>query len=152
VGIVVPDEPASKSGRVGDEERDEQNGGAERGRAGFEHFLHVRVADPDDTRGAPWRLPEADRLSNPTSDLLLSRLRGVSRMKVYKVLIKCRVTGKVVDTGVEVSSPEEFAPAIYVGPRVECPHCGQVHAWVKEEAFLQVDDNVTTGRLWRPNR
>jgi hypothetical protein len=73
-------------------------------------------------------------------------------MRVYRIMIRCPATGKIADTGLETTSQQEFAAGAFIGQRLTCPHCGQVHRWQKEEAFLQVDDTPSTGRLWRPNR
>jgi len=74
------------------------------------------------------------------------------RMRVLRVMIRCPATNRTVDTGIETTSPEEFASEVLLGCKVECPHCNTVHAWRKEDAFLLADDTPSTGAaLWRPN-
>ena len=74
-------------------------------------------------------------------------------MRVLRVMIRCPRTGKAVETGIETTSKEEFDRTYEAVPPVQCPHCGETHRWKKEEAFLLVEDDVSTPRsLWRPNR
>jgi hypothetical protein len=74
-------------------------------------------------------------------------------LKVYNVMIRCPVTQKPVFTGLQMTSPEEFARGIYKNVSVYCPHCKSEHRWEKDEAFLLPEESVSeSGALWRPNR
>ena len=74
-------------------------------------------------------------------------------VKVYNVMIRCPVTQKSLFTGLQTSSPEDFARGIYKNFSAYCPHCKGEHQWQKEEAFLLPEESASeSGALWRPNR
>jgi len=49
------------------------------------------------------------------------------------LMIKCPATGRRVSTGIEVCSTEGLP---VVTARMQCPACGQVHRWTKDDAWL----------------
>jgi hypothetical protein len=54
-----------------------------------------------------------------------------------EILIRCPVTDKDVSTGIALPADVFLKAEIETRP-VACPHCGQQHAWKKEEAYLRV--------------
>ena len=55
---------------------------------------------------------------------------------VLLVFITCPVTGRPINTGVSMDRKEFEAPA-QAAHETGCPHCGQTHAWTKENARLK---------------
>ena len=54
---------------------------------------------------------------------------------VSRVLIQCPATGNAVETVLRLRpSAFELLKGEY---RFRCPKCGQVHAWCKEDAWLE---------------
>lgn len=54
-----------------------------------------------------------------------------------KVLIDCPLTGKAIFTGVKL--PEDLLQSkdVRIGPhQAHCFHCGKVHRWEREDAYL----------------
>jgi hypothetical protein len=60
-----------------------------------------------------------------------------------RILIKCPTTGKYVYTGFTME-PALFDVTPIEAYPVECPHCRQMHAWQKKDAFLERDSSPTT--------
>ncbi len=54
-----------------------------------------------------------------------------------RVLIRCPTTGKPLPTGFPVGSKEIFKTSDFVNNSTNCRHCGKVHEWSKEDAFLE---------------
>lgn len=52
------------------------------------------------------------------------------------VKIKCPQTGKDVTTGIEMDL-QTFRIATLTNNAVQCPYCGQVHVWSKQDAFME---------------
>jgi len=72
--------------------------------------------------------------------------------RVYRIMIHCPDGGLPVDTGIQVTSPEEFETGFWYR-KLDCPRCGRVHPWKQEDAFLLINDARTADRsLWRPNQ
>jgi hypothetical protein len=58
-----------------------------------------------------------------------------------KLMIRCPNTGKPLFTGIAIDratfeNPTNVFRNNTVGP---CPHCGQMHTWSKEDAFVSDD-------------
>ena len=51
-----------------------------------------------------------------------------------QVLIPCPVTGDLVPTGVQVTTPEDVEPEGNL--LIACPECGRDHEWKREDAAL----------------
>ncbi len=69
--------------------------------------------------------------------------------QVFRIMVSCPATKQNIDTGIITSGREVLNTNIYEGT-VSCPYCGQFHR-LDGNAFLQVEDNLTTDSLWRPN-
>jgi hypothetical protein len=54
-----------------------------------------------------------------------------------EILIRCPVTGKDVPTGIALPAEVFLTAEIETRP-VACPHCRQLHAWNKPDAYLRV--------------
>jgi endogenous inhibitor of DNA gyrase (YacG/DUF329 family) len=52
-----------------------------------------------------------------------------------KIMITCPETRKPVFTGMDLPK-NVFEKAQIQGNSVSCPHCGQVHAWSRDDAYL----------------
>jgi hypothetical protein len=53
-------------------------------------------------------------------------------------MIRCPATGKPISIGI-TTTKESFENSEYQNNSVGCPHCGQVHRWSKEDAYLAAD-------------
>jgi hypothetical protein len=51
------------------------------------------------------------------------------------VLITCPTVAKPVKTGLFMNKPS-FQRAVIAGRKAQCPHCGRIHLWSKDEAHL----------------
>jgi hypothetical protein len=56
--------------------------------------------------------------------------------KLPRVMIRCRVTGQPVPTGLTADPTTWHARSIGLN-RVACPECKQFHAWTKNDALLE---------------
>lgn len=54
---------------------------------------------------------------------------------ISRVLIRCPQTGEAVETVIRLK-PSAFE-ALRGRYSFRCPRCGQVHAWAKEDAWLE---------------
>lgn len=54
---------------------------------------------------------------------------------VRRVMIACPQTGESISTGMAMDE-ESFESAALSQKSVQCPECGQIHTWDKEDAFL----------------
>ena len=54
-----------------------------------------------------------------------------------RVVIKCRITGEIVPTGLEMSA-ESWAERQLGFNRAICTACKQTHAWEKADAWLEI--------------
>lgn len=52
---------------------------------------------------------------------------------MWKILTPCSVTGRMIDTGIEIEKSSFARLPSFVG-RIGCPHCGGEHEWSKETA------------------
>ena len=55
-----------------------------------------------------------------------------------KIFTPCAVTGRLIDTGIEIEESSFARLPSFVG-RIGCPHCGGEHQWSKDTAKI-VDD------------
>jgi hypothetical protein len=55
------------------------------------------------------------------------------------IMVNCPSTGKQINTGITMSK-ELFETAVMQGNLIQCPHCQQVHAWDKKDAYLQEEE------------
>jgi predicted RNA-binding Zn-ribbon protein involved in translation (DUF1610 family) len=53
-----------------------------------------------------------------------------------KVMIRCTTTGKLVPTGFDMARTS-FETAVLEDKAFQCPACGQMHMWDKEDARLE---------------
>jgi hypothetical protein len=51
------------------------------------------------------------------------------------VMTTCPVTRKPVSTGI-VMDKESFASSTLLNNSVSCPHCGRIHTWSKQDAYI----------------
>jgi hypothetical protein len=58
-----------------------------------------------------------------------------------RVMIRCRVTGQAVPTGLTAEPTTWDARSIGLN-RVACPDCKQFHAWSKRDAVLEGSANA----------
>ena len=52
---------------------------------------------------------------------------------MWKILTPCSVTGRMIDTGIEIEKSLFARLPSFVG-RIGCSHCGGEHEWSKETA------------------
>ena len=55
-----------------------------------------------------------------------------------RIFTPCDVTGKLIDTGIEIERASFAMIPAFVG-KIACPHCGGEHEWSKATAKI-VDD------------
>jgi endogenous inhibitor of DNA gyrase (YacG/DUF329 family) len=61
-----------------------------------------------------------------------------STMNTKKIMIRCPKTSKAVFTGMAMDEKSFADPTNkFVNNSIQCPHCGQMHTWSKEDAFLE---------------
>jgi len=70
-------------------------------------------------------------------------------MAAFRILIRCPVTGDVIDTGIRTSGREVLNTDIYREGKVRCQFCGQFHSL--QAAFADVVQDQMLGDSWRPN-
>ncbi len=49
--------------------------------------------------------------------------------------IRCPKTHEDVPTGIPVPTLSALDTASFAGMTVQCPHCGETHAWERKDAF-----------------
>jgi hypothetical protein len=54
------------------------------------------------------------------------------------LLIWCPASGRAFSTGIETDA-RSFASLPNNPGRAKCPHCGEVHVWWKDDAWLRAD-------------
>lgn len=52
-----------------------------------------------------------------------------------KIITACPVTGQPIDTGVEIDDASYARLPTFVGS-VFCTHCGTMHEWTKDKAWI----------------
>jgi hypothetical protein len=62
-----------------------------------------------------------------------------------RIFTPCDVTGKLIDTGIEIERSSFATIPAFVG-RIACPHCGAEHRWSKDSATM-VDDAMAVSQL-----
>ncbi len=55
------------------------------------------------------------------------------------VMVNCPTCQNPVHTGMG-QTRERFATMVTVGSMVDCPHCGRLITWSKEDAYLEGED------------
>jgi hypothetical protein len=63
-----------------------------------------------------------------------------------RVVIKCRITGQIVPTGLEMNA-ESWADRRLGFNRALCAACKQTHAWEKSDAWLEVSSGASQADL-----
>ena len=58
-----------------------------------------------------------------------------------RIFTPCDVTGKLIDTGIEIERSSFTLIPTFVG-KIGCPHCGGEHEWSKETATIGDDENA----------
>ncbi len=69
----------------------------------------------------------------------------------YKVMVRCPVTGRVIDSGIRTSGREVINSGLFQSGSIGCPHCGHLHSF-DGNSYLDVDRDSSVVGLWRPNR
>ncbi|MBX9828082.1 MAG: hypothetical protein K2Y27_24200 [Xanthobacteraceae bacterium] len=65
---------------------------------------------------------------------------------MWKILTPCDVTGRMIDTGIEIDKSSFARLPSFVG-RIGCPHCGGEHEWSKHTAkVVDGDGSVPPAR------
>ncbi len=67
----------------------------------------------------------------------------------FRILIRCPIENKILDTGIRTSGREVLNTDIYRNGKVRCGFCGHFHSL--ENAFPDVVTNDAISGLWRPN-
>jgi hypothetical protein len=70
--------------------------------------------------------------------------------QIFKIVVRCPVTSKEIDTGIRTSGREVLSSNVYQDGMVDCPHCGSFHA-LDGNSFLRIEAASATDSLWRPN-
>jgi len=63
-----------------------------------------------------------------------------------KIFTTCVVTGKPIDTGIEIDEASFDRLPDFVG-HAFCPHCGSEHEWGKHNAWLVDGDRPAGGAV-----
>ncbi len=69
---------------------------------------------------------------------------------IYRVVVRCPVTGKPVETGIVTSGREALSNNIQRMGKVRCRHCGKTHTF-EDNASLLPERSPELCELWRPN-
>jgi hypothetical protein len=69
--------------------------------------------------------------------------------QIYRVLLRCPITLRVIDTGIRTSGRESLSSGAYEGG-ARCPECRQSHPLLPN-AFFDLDPERLPHNLWRPN-
>lgn len=69
--------------------------------------------------------------------------------ETFRILIRCPVTGHVMDTGIRTSGREVLNTDIYAAGKVRCRFCGKFHSL--RAAFAGVAEDPSLADSWRPN-
>ncbi len=64
-----------------------------------------------------------------------SRLDDAKGKPMARIFVTCPETDMPVYTGLAMDK-SSFESSTFRDKRVTCPHCGKVHVWQKEEAYL----------------
>lgn len=67
-----------------------------------------------------------------------------------ELLITCPKTGKPVATGFNMDE-DALASNSFINNSVECPECGMIHEWNKEDAYFAKDVGGRESRQGRPS-
>ena len=70
---------------------------------------------------------------------------------VYRIMVRCPATGKMIDSGIRTSGRETANNALFNGSTVSCPYCRQLHS-LQKNSCLDVVSSSAAKSLWRPNR
>lgn len=70
---------------------------------------------------------------------------------VYKIMVRCAVTGRMIDSRIRTSGRETLNSALFQESTLSCPYCRQLHS-LENNSCLDVDRFASTKGLWRPNR
>jgi len=62
-----------------------------------------------------------------------------------RIFTPCEVTGKLIDTGIEIERSSFAMIPAFVG-KIACPHCNADHQWSKDTAKI-VDDMKAASQL-----
>lgn len=57
-----------------------------------------------------------------------------------RIYTPCEVTGKLIDTGIEIERPSFAMIPAFTG-KIACPHCSAEHEWSKDTAQI-VDGEI----------
>ena len=69
---------------------------------------------------------------------------------VYRIMVRCPVTGRMIDSGIRTSGREAANGALFQGSNVSCPYCRQLHP-MEYNSCPDVDRFTPKKVLWRPN-
>jgi hypothetical protein len=53
-----------------------------------------------------------------------------------RIMIKCPTTGKLIPTGM-AADQNSFDSSTFTNNSVQCPECGRMHTWSKQDAQLE---------------
>jgi len=70
---------------------------------------------------------------------------------IFRVMVRCPATTKVLDTGIRTSGREALKSGFFEQGKIFCSYCGMSHNF-KENAFFSLEqDSTGQDGLWRPN-
>jgi hypothetical protein len=69
---------------------------------------------------------------------------------VYRIMVRCPVTGKMFDSGIRTSGREAANSALFQDSSLSCPYCRQLHS-MEYNSCVDVDRFTSKRGLWRPN-
>ncbi len=58
-----------------------------------------------------------------------------------RVMITCLESGKPIYTGMSYDEIT-FETIQFIGKSVLCPECGRVHAWTKQDAYIESEEEA----------
>ena len=62
-------------------------------------------------------------------------------MKARPILIRCPATQRLIPTGI-VTDQRTYESGTFLNNSTQCPHCGELHTWSKENTLLGGDPDL----------
>jgi hypothetical protein len=70
---------------------------------------------------------------------------------IYRIMVRCPDTGKVIDSGIRTSGRETVNSGLLQAGSLGCPYCHKLHSY-ESNSYLEVESMDSADGLWRPNR
>jgi hypothetical protein len=70
--------------------------------------------------------------------------------EIYRLSVRCPITSKKIDTGIQASTREALNSAVYLDGTIYCQHCHNMHPY-SDNASIEKAGSSFPGDYWRPN-